>query len=158
MISFCSMTEEEYPAFLDYFISDYADEIRSNYRLSPADSLVRATKEISESLTEGVNTHGHVLLCLVERSEQTDRHIGYLWYKPDTIMSSVFICDFHIFNACQGMGLGKQTLCAFEEHLRKKGFKEIRLRVAGDNTRARHIYESNGFGITGVNMSKAITG
>ncbi|SLM63606.1 hypothetical protein DAQ1742_02748 [Dickeya aquatica] len=73
-------------------------------------------------------------------------------------MSSVFICDFHIFNACQGMGLGKQTLCAFEEHLRKKGFKEIRLRVAGDNTRARHIYESNGFGITGVNMSKAITG
>jgi ribosomal protein S18 acetylase RimI-like enzyme len=71
-------------------------------------------------------------------------------------MGSIFICDFHIFNSCQGMGFGKQTLRAFEEYLRNKGFKEIRLRVAGDNTRARHIYESSGFGITGVNMSKAI--
>lgn len=50
MISFRSMTEKEFPAFLEYFISDYADEIQSNYRLSPADSLVRATKEISETL------------------------------------------------------------------------------------------------------------
>lgn len=158
MISFLSMTEKEFPAFLEYFISDYADEIQSNYRLSPADSLVRATKEISETLAGGVNTHGQVLLCLVENLDQTDRHIGYLWYKPDTTMGSVFIYDFHIFNSCQGMGLGKQTLRAFEEHIREIGFKEIRLRVAGDNARARHIYESSGFGVTGVNMSKAITG
>jgi ribosomal protein S18 acetylase RimI-like enzyme len=157
VIAFRSMTEEEYPAFLEYFISDYANEIQSNYRLSPAESLVRATNEISETLAAGVNTPGQVLLCLVERSDPTDRHIGYLWYKPDTTMSSVFIYDFHIFNFCQGMGLGKQTLRAFEEHLREKGFKEIRLRVAGDNARARHIYESSGFGVTGVNMSKVFT-
>ncbi|AMO49163.1 GCN5-related N-acetyltransferase [Enterobacter sp. FY-07] len=156
MILFRSMSEKEYPAFLEYFISDYADEIQSNYRISPADSLARATKEISEMLAEGVNTHGQVLLCLVEKLDQTDRHVGYLWYKPDTTAGSVFIYDFHIFNSCQGMGLGKQTLSAFEEHLREKGFKEIRLRVAGDNVRARHIYESSGFGVTGVNMSKAI--
>lgn len=31
------------------------------------------------------------------------------------------------------------------------------MRVAGDNTRARHVYETCGFGITGVNMSKSIT-
>jgi hypothetical protein len=61
------MTDKEYPTFLEYFISDYADEIHSNYRLSPADSLVRATKEISETLAEGVNTHGQVLLCLIEK-------------------------------------------------------------------------------------------
>lgn len=158
MVSFRSMTEKEYPAFLDYFISDYADEIASNYRLSPADAHVRATKEISETLAEGVNTQGHVLLCVVEKSDQTDRHIGYLWYKPDTALGSVFIYDFHIFNACQGKGLGKQTLCAFEAYLLEKGFKEIRLRVAGDNARARHIYEHSGFGVTGVNMSKVIAG
>lgn len=156
MISFRSMTEKEYPDFLEYFISDYADEIQTNYRLSPADSLVRATKEISETLAGGVNTDGQVLLCLVDKSDQTDRHIGYLWYKPDTTMSSVFIYDFHIFNSFQGMGLGKQTLRVFEKHLREKGFKEIRLRVAGDNARARHIYESCGFGVTGVNMNKSI--
>jgi len=93
---------------------------------------------------------------LVAPIDQTNRPVGYLWYKPDTMMRSVFIYDFHIFTSCQGQGLGKQTLRVFEAHLRERGFKEIRLRVAGDNTRARHLYETSGFGITGVNMSKSI--
>ncbi|WP_263071056.1 GNAT family N-acetyltransferase, partial [Enterobacter huaxiensis] len=48
-------------------------------------------------------------------------------------------------------------LRAFEEYLQGKGFKEIRLRVAGDNVRARHVYETRGFLVTGINMSKSIT-
>lgn len=156
MIAFRSMTEKEYPDFLNYFISDYADEIQTNYRLSPADSFERASKEISDTLSQGPATPGHVLLCLLDKRDQNVRHVGYLWYKPDTILGSVFIYDFHIFNACQGTGLGKQTLHAFEEHLREKGFKEVRLRVAGDNARARHIYESCGFQITGINMNKTL--
>lgn len=158
MIAFRPMTEEEYPAYLEYFIPDYADEIGSNYGLSISDSLLRARKEILESLPEGVNTPGQVLLCLVERSDHTDRHIGYLWYKPDTAKGSAFIYDFHIFSAYQGLGLGKKTLRAYEEYLRNKGVTEMRLRVAGDNARARHVYEASGFYITGVNMSKAIVG
>ncbi|HED4183252.1 TPA: GNAT family N-acetyltransferase [Enterobacter mori] len=65
--------------------------------------------------------------------------------------------DFHIFNSNQGLGLGKQSLRAFEEYLQEKGFKDIRLRVADDNARARHVYETSGFGVTGANMSKSIT-
>ncbi|MFK3707072.1 RimJ/RimL family protein N-acetyltransferase [Raoultella sp. BIGb0138] len=156
MISFHSMTEDEYPAYLEYFIPDYADEIASNYGLSRSDSLARAKQEIAEALTEGVNTHGQVLLSLVAQLDESDRHVGYLWYKPDAARRSVFIYDFHIFNACQGQGLGKQALRAFEAYLREKGVNEIRLRVAGDNTRARHIYETSGFGVTGINMRKAI--
>jgi len=48
MVSFRLITQEEYPAYLEYFISDYADEIASNYRMSKSDSLVRARQEISE--------------------------------------------------------------------------------------------------------------
>lgn len=158
MISFRAMTEEEFPAYLDYFIPDYADEIVANYGLSQDDALLRANKEISDALNEGVNTHGQMLLCLIEASIHQDKHVGYLWYKPDTIMRTVFIYDFHIFNALQGQGLAKQALRDFEEYLREKGFKEIRLRVAGDNARARHVYETSGFGVTGINMSKAIVG
>ncbi|WP_353613288.1 GNAT family N-acetyltransferase [Mangrovibacter phragmitis] len=156
MIYFRSMTENEYPAYLEYFVHDYAYEIGSNYGISQRDSLARAKQEISELLPEGVKTHGQVLLCIVAHSDNTDNHVGYLWYKPDTTMRIVFIYDFHIFNSSQGLGLGKQSLRAFEEYLRAKDFKEIRLRVAGDNTRAQHIYVTSGFGITGVNMSKSI--
>ncbi len=158
MVSFRPLTEDEYPAYLDYFIHDYADEIGSNYGLSQPDSLARAKQEIAEMLPEGVNTHGHILCSLVAPIDETNKPVGYLWYKPDTMMRSVFIYDFHIFTACQGQGLGKQTLRDLEAHLREQGFNEIRLRVAGDNARARHLYETSGFGVTGINMSKSIVG
>ncbi len=157
MISFRPMTKDEYPAYLEYFIHDYACEIESNYRVSFRDSLTRAKQEISEMLPEGVNTLGQVLMCIVAHSDKANSHVGYLWYKPDSTKRTVFIYDFHIFNSSQGLGLGKQSLGAFEAYLQEKGFKEIRLRVAGDNARARHVYETSGFGVTGVNMSKSIT-
>ena len=34
MMMFRPMREEEYPAYLEYFITDYAREIAANYRLS----------------------------------------------------------------------------------------------------------------------------
>ncbi|MEJ5064455.1 GNAT family N-acetyltransferase [Erwinia sp. MYb375] len=156
MITFRSMSEDEYLAYLDYFIPDYAAEIGSNYGLTQQDALARAKQEISESLPDGVNTQGQALLCLMVQSGKSNKHVGYLWYKPDTMMRTVFIYDFHIFNTCQGQGLGKEALRAFEHYVHEKGCEQIRLRVAGDNARARHLYESSGFGVTGVNMSKTI--
>lgn len=156
MIMLRPMREEEYPAYQDYFIADYAREIAANYRLSAEDSLARAQREMAEDLPEGVNTPGQVLLCLFTRTDNRDRHVGYLWYKPDTAMRSVFICDFYIFNVCQGQGLGTLALRAFEQAMREQAFEHIRLRVAGDNERARHVYESSGFWVTGINMSKTL--
>jgi len=158
MIMLRPMREDEFPAYLAYFIPDYAQEIASNYQLSVADSQIRAKQEIAEDLPGGVNTPGQVLLCLMACSEQAEQHVGYLWYKPDTAMRTVFIYDFHIFNHCQGQGLGKKALAAFEQKLREQNFQQIRLRVAGDNARAQHVYEKSGFGVTGINMSKIIAG
>ncbi|WP_370513659.1 GNAT family N-acetyltransferase [Pantoea sp. VH_8] len=62
-----------------------------------------------------------------------------------------------IFKKYQGHGPGKQPLHALEQDLCNKNFEQIRLRVAGDNARARHIYELCGFGVTGINMSKCLT-
>ncbi len=154
---FRPMRQEEYPAYLEYFIADYAREIAANYRLSAEDSLAKAKREIAEDLPEGVNTPGQVLLCLLTQSDNHDRHVGYLWYKPDITTRTVFIFDFYIFNACQGQGLGTQALRAFERKMREQGVEQIRLRVAGDNARARHVYQSIGFWVTGINMSKTLS-
>jgi len=147
------MLTEEYPGYLEYFIADYAREIASNYSLSSEDALARATQEIAGSLPEGVNTPGQILLCLMN----AEQHVGYLWYKPDTVMQTVFIYDFHIFSEFQGLGMGKAALHTFEQCLQEQGVKQIRLRVAGDNSRAQRLYEVSGFGVTGINMSKTIT-
>lgn len=157
MISFRPMTKYEYPAYVEYFVNDYACEIESNYGLSLHNSLARAKQEIAEMLPAGINTLGQVLMSIVVQSDKANNYVGYLWYKPDFTERIVFIYDFHIFYSSQGLGLGKQSLRAFEEYLQEKGFKEIRLRVAGDNARARHVYETSGFEVTGINMSKSIT-
>jgi len=150
------MRNNEYPAYLEYFIPDYAVEIASNYGLSESASIAEAKREIATDLPDGVNTSGQVLLCLVDRSDSAENLLGYLWYKPDVAMRSAFIYDFHILAAHQGKGLGKQALEILERELQGKGFAQIKLRVAEDNNRARHVYEVAGFRVTGVNMNKVI--
>jgi ribosomal protein S18 acetylase RimI-like enzyme len=150
------MRDSEYPAYLDYFVQDYAVEIASNYGLSMSASIAQAKQEMAADLPDGVNTSGQVLLCLVGQSDTSEQLIGYLWYKPDAAMRSAFICDFHILASYQGKGLGKQALGVLENELKGKGFEQIKLRVAEDNHRARHVYEATGFRVTGVNMSKVI--
>ena len=156
MIRFRPMRDSEYPAYLDYFIPDYAVEIASNYGLSESASMAQAKREMATELPEGVNTSGQVLLCVIDQADTSEELIGYLWYKPDAAEHSAFICDFHILAAYQGKGLGKRSLEALENALKDKGFEQIKLRVAADNNRARHLYEATGFRVTGLNMSKAI--
>jgi ribosomal protein S18 acetylase RimI-like enzyme len=150
------MRDGEYPAYLDYFIPDYASEIASNYGLSADDSLAQARREIAADLPDGVHTSSQHLLCLVEPAGDAEEVIGYLWYKQDPAMRAAFINDFHILPAYQGKGLGKQALAVLENDLKRQGFEEIRLRVAEDNKRARHVYEVTGFRVTGINMSKSL--
>jgi hypothetical protein len=119
------MTEEEYSAYLEYFIPDYATEIASNYGMSKSDSLKMARQEISKLLAEGVNTHGQILLSIVAKLDVYERHVGYLWYKPDAAMRTVFIYDFHIFNSFQGEGLGKQALRALKRIFRTRVLKRL---------------------------------
>lgn len=152
MISLRPMRDSEYSAYLDYFIPEYAAEISSNYGLSDVHSLAQAKREIAADLPDGVNTSGQVLLCLVNRSERPEVIVGYLWYEPDLAMCSAFINDFHIFAAHRGEGLGKQALEVLDDELKGQGFRQIKLRVAEDNKRARHVYEDKGFRVTGVNL------
>ncbi|WP_457580850.1 GNAT family N-acetyltransferase [Ensifer canadensis] len=154
MISFRLMLESEYAGYLAYFIPDYAAEIAANYGLSGADALAHATGEIAENLPLGVDTPGNVLLCLID--SESAEHIGYLWYQPDAKGRSAFISDFHILPDHQGKGLGKLAMATLEAELSAKGFEQIKLRVAEDNRRARHVYEATGFRVTGTNMSKTL--
>lgn len=116
----------------------------------------RRSRRLPRASPEGAGTPGQVLLCLIERVGDAERQVGYLWYKPDAKMRSAFICDFYIHPDSQGKGLGKRAMAALENALRQQGFAQIKLRVAGDNARARRLYEASGFGVTGINMSKNI--
>lgn len=151
------MSEEEYRKYLDYFISDYAAEISSNYRIPLEEANLRAQNEIGEDLPQGPHTAGQDLLCIDHPGNAgQDQLVGYLWVSPDRTSNSVFINDFYILAEHQGQGFGREALSELEERVSKEGFREIRLRVANSNMRARKLYEALGYEITGVNMSKRI--
>lgn len=156
MINFKPMTAAEFSVFLNYLISDYAEEISSSYRLPKADALKQAQAQIGASLPEDVETSGQVLLSIFYQDAVQEHHVGYFWYKPDEASQSVFIYDFSIFPAWRNKGLGSAAMNALEKALRQQGFTQIKLRVAADNERARHVYETNGFRVNGFNMNKLI--
>lgn len=153
MISLRPMRANEYSAYLDYFIPDYAAEISANYGLSDIEARAQATRETDEDLPQGVETADQALLCIISGA---DTVIGYIWYRPDLAARSAFISDFHILDSQQGNGYGKQALALLEAELAGSGITQIKLRVAADNKRAKHVYDVSGFRVTGINMSKTI--
>jgi len=155
MIHFSTMSEREYAAYLDYFLNDYAQEIASNYDRSPHDARRQAETEIAQNLPDGPQTKGQILLTILDNAPQPDL-IGYVWYRPDDKIRSVFIYDFYILPDHRGKGQGKAALQALETELAHQGYGEIRLRVAADNPRAQHVYQTGGFRVTGINMAKRI--
>ncbi|MBA8881024.1 GNAT family N-acetyltransferase [Phyllobacterium myrsinacearum] len=156
MISFRPMDENEFEGYRDYFIPDYAAEISANYDLSESDALAQARREIEVDLPNGPQTQSQTLVCIIENRAGSDGIIGYLWYHVDPAASSAFIHDFYVFPHLQGKGFGKAALSALQATLADEGIQHLRLRVAGNNDRARHLYESDGFRLTGFNMSKRI--
>lgn len=156
MVTFRSPTSREFSAFVNYFIPDYAAEIVSNYRLSEVDAVEQARRELEASFPDGENSTGQVLLCIIQSESNKENHIGYLWYKPDPHLHSAWINDFYLFPAFRGQGFGSEAMKHLEVRLVQEGYKQVKLRVAADNTQARRVYENNGFNVTGINMNKVL--
>ena len=155
MITLKAMQAHEFSAYRDYFIVDYADEISANYGHSLEQSRIIASKELAEDLPQTVDTPNHYLLCITQNKNNT---IGYLWYKLYDDGATAFILDFVVFKEFRGQGHGKAALAILEGQLAKSGTKQVKLRVAYKNDRARQLYEKVGFNITGINMSKLLKG
>ncbi len=158
MITLRDMSPDEFLAYRDCFIVDYADEIVANYGYSLEKSRSIAARELAVDLPQTTDTPDHSLLCIEQGTceDTVPETIGYLWYKLLDSGETVFILDFVLFEAFRGQGHGKSALHALEQHLLDSGVEQIKLRVAADNRRALGLYERVGFTVTGYNTVKVI--
>ena len=69
---------------------------------------------------------------------------------------SGFIYDVFIEERFRGKGYGKSLMLLLEEKARELGLKSLALHVFGSNHVARKPYESIGYEVTNVNMSKTL--
>ena len=76
--------------------------------------------------------------------------------NTDRPIKSGFIFDIRIDEKFRGKGYGKQAMSLIEEKARELGLKSIGLHVFAVNNVARNLYESVGYEVSSLNMTKKL--
>ncbi|MGL6642119.1 hypothetical protein [Aeromonas caviae] len=78
------LRDADFPAYRDYFIEDYAQDLASNHGMALPDAHRQADASLQQLLPLGVATPGHHLLAMVpEASNAPGEPLGYLWHAID---------------------------------------------------------------------------
>lgn len=151
-----SMTDAEYRAFDSKLVAEYA-----RVNVEAGNWLEEEATELSKSALEQLLPHGRetprVLLLSAENSD--GEYVGYLWIgldRPGTLKPFAWIYDIEVAEVQRGKGYGRALLRAAEKETLKNGIPTLGLNVFGTNLVARKLYESAGYEITQIAMSKEL--
>jgi ribosomal protein S18 acetylase RimI-like enzyme len=151
------MTDEEFTAWVEPTIRDYAAHHVAAGTWSAEDALELARTQTLTLLPGGVRTKDQYLYTT--RDAATGEQAGVLWINVRTKAgrTEAFIYDIVIAEERRGQGYGRATMLACVERARELGADSVGLHVFGDNTVARKLYTSLGFIETSVQMSLPLT-
>jgi ribosomal protein S18 acetylase RimI-like enzyme len=156
MIQLVPMTEQEYRIFLDRSIREYAeDKVRAG-AWSQTEALARSRREHRTLLRDGLRSKYHHLYTI--RESDGGEAVGVLWFRAnlDSATPSGFIFDIEIDEPHRRKGYGREAMQQLEEIARKMGLRGLELHVFAFNEGARTLYESLGYTVAGLNMSKQL--
>ncbi len=156
MVKLIPMTENEFKAYLDYSVREYAeDNVRVGY-WDESEALQKSKQIHNQLLPNGLPSKDQHLFSIMD--ETSGGVVGMLWLeiKPDRPTPAAFIYNIRIKEGLRGRGYGKQTLHAAENLLRSMNIKTLSLHVFADNTAAKRLYEKVGFETISYNMRKVL--
>jgi ribosomal protein S18 acetylase RimI-like enzyme len=150
------MTEAEFSNWRARILPDYAAAYVRAGVWSTGEADRRAARLIGNLLPAGVETPGMLLLSA---DALHGGPVGMVWLVLDRPRpGAAWIYNIEIFPDHRGQGYGRALLAAAEERSRAQGAAEIGLNVFGANTVARSLYESAGYEIASLQLSKPLTG
>jgi ribosomal protein S18 acetylase RimI-like enzyme len=155
MIRLTPMTPEEFEEYLARNIERYAEEnVKAGY-WAPAEALEESRKVHQQLLPEGLATKDHHFLKIQDECGQA---IGVAWLKAnqDAAVPSGFIYDIMIEEAYRGQRYGTQAMLAFEAKAKELGLHALALHVFSHNPRAIALYQSLGYEVKSLNMTKLL--
>jgi len=142
------LQKQEYLAFRALFIEGYVIDLQDNKGYDRATALQISANAISDDFSK---IKGQ--LAVIEY----DNHlVGYLWYVVNELSLSAYILDFMVLPEHQGKGYGTRALAELEQQLLAQQIQFIELRVAADNPRAKKLYQTLSFAVSGFNMIKRL--
>ena len=156
MVKLMPMEEEDFKAYNERNIREYAAEHVKNGDWLPEEALEKSQKEVQQLLPEGLKSKNQFIYSIV--NESTTQKLGMLWVevKMDTPRRRAFIYDFIIEEEFRGKGYGKQALAALDEKLISMDVESVGLHVFAHNAIAQELYKKSGYEITNLIMRKTL--
>jgi RimJ/RimL family protein N-acetyltransferase len=156
MVKLTPMAQEDYEAYLERSVREYAEDHVRNGNWPAEGSLEKSRAEFQSLLPDGLQSKNEFVFTIL--NESTNQKIGILWVevKMDVSPRRAFGYDFRINEEFRGKGFGKQALAALDEKLKSMQVESMGLHVFGDNLTAQALYKKMGFEITGIHMRKMV--
>jgi ribosomal protein S18 acetylase RimI-like enzyme len=112
-----------------------------------------ATSQSERHFPKGRPAPGqHVYLVL-----EDERTVGTLWIgEAGGATGEWWVWTVEIEESLRGRGLGRSTMLLAEAEARMHGATQLGLNVFGPNRVARRLYESLGYEVTALQMSKSL--
>jgi len=152
MVSLVPMTEDEFAAYLEKTVPNYAAEnVRAGYW--PENGALERSREVYQNLLpQGVHTENNYLFRI--QIDETGEKAGILWMKHEAPRKHGFVYDISLDESQRGKGYGKKAMLALEEFAKSLGLKTIGLHVFTHNTTAMKLYAGLGYEVTSQAMVK----
>jgi len=110
-------------------------------------------QDFARLLPDGRHTAGQLFLNGVADGVV----VGFIWLAlPTAARPQAWVYDIVVDPEHRRHGHGRAIMLAAEEELRARGVERLGLNVFGHNPNARNLYESLGFQITSLQMSKTL--
>lgn len=150
------MSATEFAPFIANLKRDYAEQKVEVGEWPAEGAAERAERETGSLLPQGHDTPGMVLL-----TAETGGGIvaGYVWVavRSHDGLPGAWIYDIQVEPEHRGLGYSRVLLAAAERAAAGHGATAIGLNVLGKNAVARRLYETSGYEITALQMSKPLS-
>lgn len=149
------MSEKEFEEYAERSCATFA-RTSPRYRDTNFEAALKEVREdfFSRIMPDGFSSKGHFLFNIINGNAR----VGYIhlaeYPKPGS--KTIFAWDFEIFEPYRRQGFAKKAMAAVAKLLLAKGYSRVSLNVFGNNGVAIKLYESMGFNITQIQMSREL--
>ena len=148
------MTPAEFAGRRAAQVEGYARNLVESRGMTPDRARAAAAGDLDRLLPDGVDSAG----ALVFTAKVDGGVVGWIWLGlgNDGDPAHAWIYNVEVDEPFRGRGYGRAVIEAAEAELAGRGVTRLGLNVFGTNTVARRLYESMGFTVDAVQMSKPV--